>query len=176
MICGRGMNGSRRPRHVRVLSDRDADAYRRLRMASIDESPELACPGIVRELALYVRGLRNLPSVYALEGGCTWSAHDAGALVGAICVSRYVMREGAEFQLWGLYVDAGHRGSHAAVALVGTALHWCRQQCSARAVRVHLRRDDHRIRRWCARKGFEKLEDPALAPTRLLAMRLCLEG
>src|SRR3546814_5635091 len=86
------------------------------------------------------------------------------------------MREVAEFQLWGLYVDAGYRGSHVAATLVCSALQWCRRQRDARAVRTHLRRDDHRVRRLCMRKWFEPVEDPVLTSSRLRAMRLCLEA
>src|SRR3546814_9266444 len=115
------MNGSKRTKQVRLLTDRDAEAYWHLRMNSINESPELACPGVVRELALHARGWRNVPSIHAMEGGCIWGGHDAGALVGVVAVSRYLMREGAEFQLWGLYVDAGYRESHVAATLVCSA-------------------------------------------------------
>src|SRR3546814_17256580 len=60
----------------------------------------------------------------------------------------------AEFQLWGLYVDAGYRGSHVAATLVCSALQWCRRQRDARPARKHLRRDEHRVRRLCPRKWF----------------------
>src|SRR3546814_14737197 len=87
------MNGSKRTKQVRLLTDRDAEAYWHLRMNSINESPELACPGVVRELALHARGWRNVPSIHAMEGGCIWGGHDDGELVGVVAVSRYLMRD-----------------------------------------------------------------------------------
>src|SRR3546814_19109039 len=95
------MNGSKRTKQVRLLTDRDAEAYRPLRMNSINETPELACPGVVRELALHARGWRDVPSLYSMDDGGLWGSLDAGSLFGVVVVSRSLHRGGPEVQSWG---------------------------------------------------------------------------
>ena len=161
---------------VRPLVDRDIEGYQEIRMRSIKESPQFACPGIVRDLTLYARGRHNLLSMHSLEGGRVWGAYAGTSLAGVAAVSRYVMRDGVELNLWGLYVIRKHRGSCVALSLFRTALQWCRSQPGIDAVRIHVRRDERRVSRWCQRNGFARVDDPTLASTKLQTLRLDLRS
>jgi len=168
------MSAQKCTRYVRTLTDRDTENYRKLRLESIRESADFACPGVVRELTLYSRGRHDALSMNELEGGHVWGSHDGAALVGVIAASRFLMRDGVEFNLWGLYVSVEHRKSRVAQSLFRTALQWCHDQPGTEAVRIHLRRGEWRIRHWCQQNGFELVQDPALGSTQLLSLRLDL--
>src|SRR3546814_12823820 len=98
---------------VRLLSEADAVAHRELRIMSINESPQLSCPQIVRELAIYQ--LIGTGALMAHASGDTrvWGAFDGGMrLAGVVAVTHDAgIPPGAcGVHLRGLYVTLEDRG------------------------------------------------------------------
>src|SRR5687767_5324425 len=115
--------------HVRFLIEADSEAYRLLRTASIDESPEASSLETVRELANYMRIGTGVLTRYAIEGSPVWGAFDGDRLVGAVAGTREFEQSCPNVvRLWGLYVQPEYRGTGAGVGLMQTAMAWIRQQ------------------------------------------------
>src|SRR3546814_4079010 len=74
---------------VRLLSEADAVAHRELRIMSINESPQLSCPQIVRELAIYQRIGTGALMAHASGDTRGWGAFDGGMrLAGVVAVTQ----------------------------------------------------------------------------------------
>src|SRR3546814_7782373 len=131
---------------VRLLNEADAAAHRALRIRSIQGSPQLSSPQIVRELAIYQRIGAGALMAHAAGGTRVWGAFDRERLAGVVAVTR---ETGAHplaggFHLWGLYVRPEDRGGSASHALMSTALAWCRQRPCNQGVTLHAHRGNAR--------------------------------
>jgi|GEM_PF-1045431 len=158
---------------VRVLTEADGNRYRGLRLAMIEESPELSSPEIVRELAFFARFGKGVLGNHALEGTRVWGACVGAYLAGVVAATRGFERGSLRaIQLWGLYVHPEFRGRGVGQALVRTAIEWVWQQPSATEAVLYANHGDGHALRLFRQCGFEFFEDEALRDTRLCAMRL----
>lgn len=112
---------------VRLLGAGDEANYLALRIKSIEESPELAAPEILRELNTAWAG--GLLRAYCQERQCVLGAFYRGSLAGAIALNANLDNlHQHEIQVWGLYVIPRLRGTPISQALLEAAIAWCRQQ------------------------------------------------
>src|SRR3546814_12507434 len=115
---------------VRLLTEADASAHRALRIMSIQESPQLSSPQIVRELAIYQRIGAGALMAHAAVDTRGWGAFDRNRLVGVVAVTQAEnMRPSVgALQLWGSYVRPVDSGGSASDAPMSTAMAWCVQR------------------------------------------------
>src|SRR3546814_10938311 len=122
---------------------------------SIQESPQLSSPKIVRELAIYQRIGAGALMAQAAGGTRVWGAFDRERLAGVVAVTR---ETGAHplaggFHLWGLYVRPEDRGGSASPALMSKALAWCPQRPCTQGVPLTAPPGNAGASRWFRRFG-----------------------
>lgn len=162
---------------VRLLAEPDGGGYRMLRLASIEESPALSSPEIVRELVFFTRFGKGVLANHALEGTLVWGVYASSGLAGVIAASRGFERGPAHtIHLWGLYVLPEFRGGGVGTLLLRAAIAWVQRQLATKTMLYANHADSHALQLF-QRFGFEFVADDALRGTKLCAMRLdCRAG
>lgn len=161
--------------HVRLLTEADAEAYRGLRVKSVDEAPDLTGPEVMRELSMYAKARAGVLSCYGAEGTRVWGAFDEGMLVGVVATTRSLeRRDHGRVRLWGLYVRPEYRGTVAPQCLMRAAIDWGARQPDVAVIVLHVGRGGWRARRLFHRFGFEMVADEEACVGQHRAMRLQL--
>src|SRR3546814_18140124 len=134
---------------------------------SIQESPQLSSPQIVRDLAIYQRIGAGALMAHAAGDTRVWGAFDRNSLVGVVAVTQEEnMRPsvGAP-QLWGSYVRPEDRGGSASRALLSTALGWCRKRPGTQPLNLNALRTTAAAFRWSRTLGCTRFSARALRKT-----------
>lgn len=145
---------------VRLLTEKDSQAYLASRRAMLEEFPVLTGEEMGRELAFIMRFDNDVLANHALEGTRVWGAFDAGMLLGVVCATRFFERSRMRtIRIWGLYVDPAHRGGGIGSALMQAALGWSRRQPMAVEALGHASLGNRRALRMIRRHGFVRMDD-----------------
>ena len=159
---------------ARVLTETDANAYRLMRLRSVEERPMLASPEVQRELAVFAERTTGLLSAYPAEGTLVWGAFDDPSLTGAVAVTRrFSPGQLRRLSLWGMYVRPSYRGTPASRILMEAVIAWYGQQPDEFKLHTWFSRDNIRARQLFDRYGFaETTEQTDLGLTESQAKQL----